>query len=398
MLLLSTLLTALARKTGDFLQALFGWSVAALFGRLHRSQRISVTIALVLSLFWPVFVVGTFFPAAATWFISFVPIESPTVKSVLRGVWLVLALSAPAVVGALVRLAVPLGARKSMAASMLHGYPLALGMALSFLVTLITVPLVKLSSIARRWEEEHIYVQPREGRYRDVLKHLVTACEASQLIPTVERVPDALALSTHVLRFFSRGAIDTLLVLEPRRVVCEGLELSLYPADLLLRGTPDRVAHVRARLTATLLERDAYLVQDPKAQELQDELGRLWDALQRHAFPEQAVDGLESRLEATVRTAISARSIPFDEWLTIDRIARRFEAALHGQHSRIDAMASEALVAAHTLPAAKTQLNISVSSRCSLHWRMSLVSSFSSRPSSQRKRRSRRWARRCARS
>jgi hypothetical protein len=351
MVLLTALFSALSRKTGAFIEALFGWSVAALFGRLDPRQRVLVTVALVLSLFWPVFVLGAFLPSVASYLIAFVPLDDTVVRRVLRITWLVLAVVAPVIVGLLVRAGTFAARRRPLLSSILNGYPLALGMALSFLVTLITVPLIKLNSVWRRWADEHVYLQPREGRYRDVLKHLVTACQAAGFDPRVERVPRVLSLSTRLLRVFSRGAVEALLVAEPRRVCCEGLELYLYPADLLLRGEPQRVAAVRARLTATLLERDAYLVRDAAAQGLQDELGRLWDVLQHHQHPGQAVPGLEARFKAIVRESFSAKSIPFDDWLTLDRITRRFESALVGHVSLVDTLAGEVLVAARSAPA-----------------------------------------------
>lgn len=340
MALFSTILTALSRKLGDLLQALFGWSVAALFGRLNARTQLFVTIALILSLCWPVFVVGVFFPAAATFLIAFVPIESETVRAVLRVVWTVLAVVSPVFVALLVRAALPLSARRPVPITLLNGYPLALGMALSFLVTLVTVPLTRLVSLARRWEEQHIYVQPRERRYEDVLRHLVVACEAAGLAPRVEPVPKQLSLSVRVLRVFSGGAIETLVVQNPRRVVCEGLQLYQYPADLLIRGEPRKVAQVRARLTATLLERDAWVVREPEAQELQDDLCRLWDVMAVHEHAADARPALRSKIAGVVKTAWSSKRLTFDDWLTLDRIARRLEAELYGQTSLVDELSA----------------------------------------------------------
>ncbi len=340
MALFSTILTALSRKLGDLLQALFGWSVAALFGRLSGRTQVLVTIALVLSLCWPVFVVGVFYPAAATFLLAFVPIEDATVRAVLRVVWTVLAIVAPVIVALLVRAALPLNARRPIPITLLNGYPLALGLALSFLVTLITVPLTRLVSMARRWEEQHIYVQPRARRYDAVLRHLVVACEAAGLAPRVEPVPKQLSLSIRVLRLFSRGAVDTFVAEDPRRVACEGLQLYLYPADLLIRGEPRKVAQVRARLTSTLLERDAWLVRDPEAQELQDDLCRLWDVLAVHERAADARAAVRARIASVVRAAWKTKKLTFDEWLTLDRIARRLEAELTGQTSLIDELSA----------------------------------------------------------
>lgn len=341
--LLSAILTALSRKLGDVLQALFGWSVAAMFGRLNSSKtRAFVTVAMILALCWPVFVVGVFFPAAATFIIAFAPIESETVRKVLRVLWIVLAIAAPLIVALLVRAATPLSSRKPVPTTLLGGYPLSLGLFLSFIVTLVTVPITKVMSLARRWQDQHIYVQPRKGRYEDVLRHLVAACEAASLMPRVEDVPRQMSLSLRVLRVFSRGSIDAFIIEKPRRVVCEGLQLYQYPADLLIRGEPSKVSQVRARLTATFLERDAWLVGDVEAQELQDDLCRLWDVLQSHENPLDAAANVRSRLVGVVKEAWHAKKLSFDDWLTLDRIARRLETELSGKPSIIDEISATA--------------------------------------------------------
>lgn len=342
MALLSTLFTALSRKLGDLLQALFGWSVAALFGRLTSKTQAFVTVALVLSLCWPIFVVGVFFPATATFLISFIPIENETVRAVLRVVWIVLAVIAPLLVAMLVRAAAPVQSRRPVLMTMLNGYPLTLGMALSFLVTAVTVPITRLASMARRWEEQHLFVQPRENRYDDVLGHLVVACEAADLEPRVEPVPKQMSLSVKVLRFFSRGAIEAFIARDPRRVACDGLELYLYPADLLIRGEPKKVAHVRARLSATMLERDAWLVKDPEAQELQGDLCRLREVVDAHEDIDDVKASVERRIDGIEKAAWAAKKLPFDDWLAIERIARRLEADVHGLKSQFDLKTAEA--------------------------------------------------------
>lgn len=334
--LLTALFSALSKKMGDILQALFGWSVAALFGRLDSRTQLIVTGALVLSLFWPVFVVGVFVPSAVTFFLAFVPIENPVVHQVLRIVWLVLAVIAPIIVGLLVRAAAPLKKRHSVGAAMLGGYPLALGMALSFIITAITVPMVKLVTLARGWKEEHIFVQSKELRYDAVILSLVRATEMTGLVPGVEDVPLHLSLATRLMKFFARGAIDSMLTQHPRRVMATGLELWLYPADLMIRGESEKLAAIRARISVTRLERDAWLVQEKKAQALQDELGRLWEVLDVHDDDDDPRAVVRKRLEEIVAKAGDTHEIQFADWMILDRIARRIETEVEGTKSLVD--------------------------------------------------------------
>ncbi len=321
MAILTTLLSALAQKLGDLLQTVFGWSISALFGKLSSRKQTLISLALVLSLFWPIFVVGAFVPKAAAFVIAFVPIEDLGTSEVMRVIWVCMAVLAPVIVGVLTRVVSPDGKRHSFLVSVLNGYPLALGFALSFLITLITVPLVKVATILRRWDEEHLYVQPKKDRYLEALRNLCEACVMAGLEPYASRVPTSMALSTTVIRFFSRGAVDSLVVLHPLRIRAEAIELYLYPADLLIRGEKKVVARVRAMLNRTFIERDAYLVSNEKAQDIQDELGRLWEVLDRHESPSQVGSSIKERLREIVLEMTKA-DVPFEEWVLL---ARRVE-------------------------------------------------------------------------
>jgi hypothetical protein len=308
-----------------------GWSVAALFGKLTSSKRLMVSVAMILSVLWPLFVVGVFFPAAATFVVAFVPVRDMFSAGAIRIVWIALALFAPIVVGVLIHTAAPDSRKKSFFKTVINGYPLTLGFAISFLVTLITVPMIRLISMARGWTDEHLFVQPHPRAYKMAVRDLSEACEWAHLKPEVTTVPGPMALSTKVIKFFARGAIDSLIADDPKLIRAEGIELYLYPADLLLRGEKHKLTRVRAMLGRTMLERDAWLVEGEHAQFLQDELGKLWDAMER----DDDFLSLEIRLKA-----ISAEStrpdVSYDDWVMLDRIARKLEMKLRHVESLID--------------------------------------------------------------
>src|SRR2546421_1684070 len=81
------LLSQLARKANDIVQAVFGWSVTALFGKLRRRAQILVTSALILSLLWPVFVIGVFAPSVSGWALALIPFHHWFSDHTLRIVW-----------------------------------------------------------------------------------------------------------------------------------------------------------------------------------------------------------------------------------------------------------------------------------------------------------------------
>jgi hypothetical protein len=324
MALISLLLSFLAKKVGTLLQAIFGWSVVALFGRLPARKQMAVTVALVVSLAWPLFVAGLAFPPIAGWALAFLPLEKWASSGMLRAVWGVLAALAPLLVGGLVRFAAP-SRKGGVLRSLVNGYPMALGFFLAFLVTALTMPLVKLATIARGWTDEHLYVQPRNGEYRAALRDVAEACARSGLMPTIEAAPRRLTFATRVIQLFARGALTAMVTDELQRVRADDLELYLYPADLLVRGKPSSVARFRATLPRTHLAKDAYLTEEPRGQDIQDQLGRLEEVLIARQALGREVSGTLGRRLVEVWREMSRAELSYTSWITLEGIARRLE-------------------------------------------------------------------------
>jgi len=334
---LSLLLSFVAKKIGSIVQAVFGWSVTALFGRLPGTKQLAVSIALLLSIAWPVFVVGLFFPAVAGWVLAFLPLEAWVGPLVMRLVWGGLALTAPLLVGGLVHWAAP-SKKGSLAKTLLNGYPLALGFFVAFVLTVITVPLVKLATIVRGLADTHVYVQPRVGRYDAVVRELAEACVRAGLTPEITKLPTAMALSTKALKFFAAGAVSPIVAEEVRRVRAEGVELYLYPSDLLIRGRAEKVSLVRAMISRTELDKDAYLVTSERGQCIQDELMRLLDVVAAHERRHEHVSGMAGRRLVAIWHEMNEAKLPFEEWVLLESMARGVERRIASEHFGHDVM------------------------------------------------------------
>jgi hypothetical protein len=334
---LSAILSLLSRKVGDLIQALFGWSVTALFGRQSSAKQTALTVALALSVLWPLFVLGTFVPAAAAWALAFLPLERWLGPTVLRVVWIALALTAPLIVGAITRWVAP--ARQTHGSALrtvLGGYPLTLGFATSFVVTALTVPAIKVSTMARGWSEEHAYVQPRKEGYDATVRALVEAFTATGLAPLVGPVPGWMSLATRAMKFFARGIVTPLVADNPQRVKAQGVEAYLYPADLVLRGDASKVARVRAALMATRLDQHAYLVATKPAQKLQEQVQRIWEVLARHEREGTTPGSLLGTRVREIHDELRATDVSFDEWAMVERMIRRLEREVTGAPRIID--------------------------------------------------------------
>ena len=88
MAILSALLSLVFRKLGDLVTAILGWSVTALFGRLPKTKQTALSVAILVSLVWPVLVVGIFFPQVTAIAFTFIPIKGLVAYQVVRVLWL----------------------------------------------------------------------------------------------------------------------------------------------------------------------------------------------------------------------------------------------------------------------------------------------------------------------
>jgi hypothetical protein len=321
---LSLLLSFIGKKIGTILQAIFGWSITALFGRLDGKRQMAVTVALVLSLGWPLFVVGCFFPGVASWAVAFLPIQHWISSSTLRIVWIALAVAAPMLVGAIVHAVAP-GRHGSWPRAIFGGYLLAIGFFIAFLITAFTVPLVKLMTVLRGWKDTHVFVQPREGHYADVVRTIAEAAARAGKLPEVVDAPSRMTMATDVLRRLSRATIEPILADQLRLVRADDVEAYVYPADLLLRGEPTRVARVRAMMLRTELDRVAYLVGSDAGKRLQDELMRLGEVIARHEERGDAPGRIFANRLREVWRDLNDACLPFEDWVTLETLLRRLE-------------------------------------------------------------------------
>ncbi len=202
MAILSAVLSLIARQVGTILLAIFGWSITALFGRLPSKKQTALSVALAISVVWPILVLGCFLPGVAAWLVAFIPLHKLLGTLALRLIWITLAVIVPLVVGWLTWWITPADKRRrGVAVTMAGGYLMTVGYFVAFLVTAVTVPIVKVMSAVRRWDECHVYIQPKEGRYFKVLDALAEACGRANAKVTRENVPAPMALASDVIPF-----------------------------------------------------------------------------------------------------------------------------------------------------------------------------------------------------
>ena len=100
MAILTALFSLIGKQVGKIIQAVFGWAITALFGRLPSAQQIALSAAFGASIAWPLLVVGAFFPGVAAWALAFLPLHKWLGDVALRILWIALAVVVPLAVTA----------------------------------------------------------------------------------------------------------------------------------------------------------------------------------------------------------------------------------------------------------------------------------------------------------
>src|SRR6185436_2083799 len=88
-----------------------------------------------------------------------------------------------------------------------------------------------------------------------------------------------------------------------------GLDILVYPSDIAIQGTKERVARARAAIAAKLVESPAYLTASAESEKIEDRLTALAREDEATAMSRLAeLDGEIARLP-----------VPFEEWETVYR-------------------------------------------------------------------------------
>ncbi|MDP8905200.1 MAG: hypothetical protein M3N29_07785 [Chloroflexota bacterium] len=306
MAILAGLASMLGRFAGRVLNTTLGWATVLLFGKVPASRQGLLLVIVFGALAWVALVVGVLVPDIGALLIAAVPLPDFVDENWVRLAMLGGAIVLPALIGAAAMFIVPAERRPSGAGllrGVLRGYPFAAVLAVTIVVLAGVATVRKLSAMARRWETSHVPVIVKPGAYEQVLVAVGRALEeagldhaarpAGAVISTPPKLLDAVAG-----RSLGELVPDRLMVLTG-----PGLEVLVYPSDLAISGTREKVARARAAVVSRLLDAPAYMTASEEAQRFEDDL-------QRARRPGELAE-LDERL--------ARLTIPFDEWETLYR-------------------------------------------------------------------------------
>jgi len=322
MAIFAGVMSILGRFAGQLLNTTLGWATLLLFGKVPQKKQFVLLIMVFGSLVWVALIVGVLVPDVGSFLVAAVPAPDFIDESWIRLGMLVGAVLVPLFIGIAAVFVTapssrPRGAR--IIVSILRGYPFALVLALTLVVLAIVATVRKVRSLTRRWEDAHVPVIVKPGKYEDVFALLkdkltradlpLTARDAGVLISGPPKLLDAVA----------GRALGDLVPDRLQLLVGQNLEVLVYPSDLAISGTKNLVARARAAIVNELTEAPAYLTTSAEAQSFEDELENLGPGASKWRPQEllRHVRSLDHRL-ATL-------TVPYEEWETLYRMRVQLE-------------------------------------------------------------------------
>ncbi len=329
MALIQAIVSLITRTFGRLLSALLDWAVVSLFGRVTGTQQFLWGM-MAAAAAWPILLAGVAAPKAALFVFAFVPLSSSVPPGLVRQIWLAVALLVPIAVGATVAAQSPSGRRDAIAKSILRGFPITVGLALAFLVLLVTVPALRVVSMLRGRRDTYVPLVTTRASYPVAADVVLETLRSHGIEMMPIEAPWWAALPTKILQTLGQGAFSAYVADQSAYFRSGELEAVLYPNALLLRGPGGVGARAHALAVEALTgHSDMFQTAASEAQEIERQIQRVWSAYRLDPQAHANALPLLSRFEE-IAAEIARRPLSFDDWQVVYRQALQLGRALGG--------------------------------------------------------------------
>ena len=329
MAILQALIAFVTRSFGRILSALFDWAVIAIFGYTTGTQRIFLSGLLAAAGAWPLLLLGIIAPRFGTFVLAFVPIPAWVPPAVVRAVWIGISLVIPLAVGAAMAMRQPPDQpRRSWPARLLRGFPITIGLSAALFISMLTVPVLRVVSAARRRKDVQVPLVTDTHTYREVAERILTL-QHEQGRP-VRRVPPPwwLTAPLRVLTAMDRQAFQSRIPSDLAYFEGPDLVFALYPSGLLIRGRPTALAVAQGLIVEGVSDLEVWQTSDARAQAIEKRIARAWP---RAGHDADAWDPERRGLLREITGAIAVLPVEYDDWQIVYRKALQLGRALYGQ-------------------------------------------------------------------
>ena len=331
MAIVQALVAFVTRSLGRVLGGLFGWAVVAIFGHTSPTEKLFLSGLLAAAGAWPILLLGIAAPKVAVFVLAFVPLSGSVPSSVVRLVWLGLAVLVPLAVGIVMAARQPETApRRHWARRLLAGFSLTVGLSAALLLTLLTVPVVRVVTLVRRQQDAQVPLVTDSATYARVARRIAITLEGHGLSVSRRRPPWWLLAPLRILKKFGGEAFAGRLPSHFAYFEGSGLILALYPSSLLIRGPEHDLARAQGLVVEDLSDLPVWQTFDPRAQDIERQVARLWDVYRQRPADHRDAAPLLSRLW-DIAEEIETLPVEYDEWQVLYRKTAQLRVALHGK-------------------------------------------------------------------
>ncbi|HVZ88189.1 MAG TPA: phage holin family protein [Polyangia bacterium] len=335
MAILQALLALISKTAGKVLNAIFGWAVRALFGQTTAREQTFLSVIVGAAVAWPILLIGVIAPKVAALLIAFVPIPHWIPSWIVRLVWLGLALFIPIGVGIAVAVRSPPSLRhESQVVRVLRGFPITIGLAGAFVIMFVSVPIMRLAALARREKSADVPLITDAAAYHEVAAAICRVLNRHGFSFRPAAPGWWVAAPTRLLTVMGGDAFRAYVPARLEHFVSDGLEMSIYPSGLLLRGRSNRLTWAHGLVAETVVHTEGLQTTAPEAQALERRLRRIWKS--HDADPTGAgTAGLERDLDQVTHD-LGELDVDFDDWQVVYRQILQVGRSIHGQRQLLD--------------------------------------------------------------
>jgi uncharacterized membrane protein YqjE len=340
MALLQALISLLGRSVGKIVRAVFGWAVVALFGRSSQKEQTLLSGVVAMAALWPLLLIGIAFPRVAAFIVAFIPVGRSAPDSVLRVIWLALAVVVPLIVGLVVAAKRPPGTEaEPFLMRLVRGYPVTLALAGAFLVLFIMTPVLKIASAVRGRSDEHVPLITEGDEYQQASHVIDWLIARHDLGASRARPPWWMELPSRILEKIGGKAFAAYMPEDFAYWHGERLQIALYPSDVLVRGTKKTAAWTHGLIAEAFARGPGLQTTDVEAQRIERQTQRVWKVLD--GTPESHIGSpiLLGRVIEMSRE-LGKLEIPYDEWQIAYRKIAQLGRALRGEPQLLEQAAA----------------------------------------------------------
>lgn len=317
MVIVSGLFTAFSRLIGAVATSTLGWATILLFGRVPQSRQTLLSVMALGSIVWLIAVIGVVLPAINDVIVSVVPRPPFVDAGLIRWSILLIALLLPAAMGAGTMALSPddkLDGPRARLEQLLRGYPFTAVLALTIVFLAGWAIVRNVQALRRDWENVHVTMIVKPGRYEAVVADLATALDEAGL--EVERKPASpwFVVPPRLLAAVAGRGVNGLVPDELVGFKGDELGILVYLSDVAVLGRKDLVARARDAIARSLTFADAYLTAGKETEQVED---RLRELSQRKSICPADFKPIDALLTTLV--------IPYDEWETLLRLRLQVE-------------------------------------------------------------------------